>query len=106
MKLSAAEIAQIEKFLTAREQGMNNTAVGLYYSLGDFGQQKVSAAYTVLGAIGVRVAEKASARARPLGLKDKSPRKRRARLQAAEAAPRRRVLTAEEWQERLSAAGH
>lgn len=99
MKLNAAEIREIEKFLTAREPGMTNGAVGAYFGLGDHAQQKASAAFGVLAKLGVRVAD--VKRGRPAGRKDAKSRKKRSEIVRGQPAR----LTAEQWQERLSAAG-
>lgn len=114
MKLNAEEIKAIEEFIAARAGGMNNTAIGAYFGLGDFGQQKASAVFDVLSKIGVSVpptiprqgrpvVKAAKRRGRPIGDKDTRPRKPRS---ATSIAPSRSRLTAEQWQERLSAAGH
>ena len=101
MKLNAAEIREIEKFLTAREKGMTNAAIGAYFGLGDFGQQKASTTFKTLATIGVRVGASQGKRGRKPGQKDKV--KRQPRVIAKPIIPAR--LTAEQWQERLSAAG-
>ena len=122
MKLNAAEIREIEKFLTARETGMTNGAVGAYFGLGDHAQQKASVAFGVLAKLGVRVAStpkrfggasthRAAAKGkpgRPKGSKDTKPRKQRSYAGVPRGEPVRPQpvrLTAEQWQERLSAHG-
>lgn len=107
MKLNAAEIREIEKFLTAREKGLTNAAIGAYFGLGDFGSQKASTTFKALASIGVRVVEVKTGR-KP-GQKDTTKRKQRGdagipRVAAKPITPAAR-LSAEQWQERLSAAG-
>ena len=107
MKLNAAEIREIEKFLTAREKGMTNGAIGAYFGLGDFGQQKASTTFKTLAEIGVRVSPTKTKRGRKVGQKDRVKRKPRsdAGKPRVEARPQPVRLTAEQWQERLSAHG-
>lgn len=99
MKLNAAEIREIEKFLTAREKGMNNGAIGAYFGLGDHASQKASVAFTVLSKIGVRVADTPKKRG---GIPSHRAPRRAHGVAKATACAR---LTAEQWQERLSAHG-
>ena len=91
MKLNAAEIREIEKFLTAREDGLTNGAIAAYFGINDHGAHAVCMTYKALAAMGVRVA-----------VVKRGPKARPARP-AAPAQPVR--LSAEQWQERLSAHG-
>jgi hypothetical protein len=106
MKLNAAEIREIEKFLTAREKGLTNGAIGAYFGLGDHAQQKASVAFGVLAKLGVRVGPQPERRGRPPGPKNKF--RSQARPEAVSVQPARNQpvrLSAEQWQERLSAHG-
>jgi hypothetical protein len=99
VKLNAAEIREIEKFLTAREKGLTNDAIGAYFGLGDFGGQKASTTFKTLATIGIRVSPTKDKRGRRMGhVVAKKPRAEVVRPQPVR-------LSAEQWQERLSAAG-
>jgi hypothetical protein len=106
VKLNAAEIREIEKFLTAREKGMMNKAIGAYFGLGDFGAQKASTTFKTLATIGVRVSPTKTKPGPKAGSKYK-PRSpaRPERYHPQSDCPQPARLTAEQWQERLSVHG-
>jgi len=92
MKLSLSEIARIEALLTAREEGFGTKEIGIRFGLGDHPQAAASTTFVALHRLGIRVPAPAR-KGRPIGTKNKPFKAGRC------------IVSAEQWQERLSAAG-
>jgi hypothetical protein len=111
MKLSHGDIARIEELLTLREKGMTTDQIAA--KIGASRGNQISIAFFALRLIGVGLppipCRKGLTKAgRPLGSRDTKPSKkseRRVPVAASATAPRRAILTAEQWQERLAAQG-
>lgn len=103
MKLSPEQIGTIEALLTLRERGVSNTEIARRLEVAPFGPQKVSAAFIVLDTMGLPVSE--AKHGRPFRKTAKVKTKPKAARQKS-ARGSRVFLSADQWQERLSAMGH
>ncbi len=109
MKLSPEQIGTIEALLTLRERGVTNAEIGRRLGIEKFGQQKVSCAFAVLEAMGFDFPKLGKGnhkfRRAAMASEQSKAAKPKAKRAKVERGPRV-FLSADQWQERLSALGH
>ncbi len=97
MKLSSDEIGAIEALLNLRAMGVRNGEIAQRL---ETSPAVISLGFSALAALGVAVP--AAKTGRPMGSKSARPKRQAVRKRAAARQPRK-FLTAEEWEQRLSA---
>ncbi|MDR6826461.1 hypothetical protein J2X48_000735 [Bosea sp. BE271] len=107
MKLSPEQIGTIEALLTLREKGVTDTEIGRRLEMGKYGQQYVGGAFATLTALGfpVRQVGRGGNNRKPAAKAIKPAARSRGAAKSSTRQPRV-FLTADQWQDRLSAMGH